>query len=173
MIKPLSVLIYWGCNLMLLLVPTIILYFLWDINSFAALMQAEFEPPVQWHTVAPGQWYAMLSLATTYAFIGLAGLFFLRSPFKNFAQGELFTLSNSINLKRFASCLFVQALASPLFYIASSVLMSLNHPEGQQLIFIEIGSDEIKSVAVAMILWVMSQLLVEAARLQSENREFV
>jgi len=53
------------------------------------------------------------------------------------------------------------------------VLLSLNHPAGEKVLSIIFGSGEIVTVALAMILWVVSDLLVEGSRLQSENQQFI
>jgi actin-like ATPase involved in cell morphogenesis len=49
----------------------------------------------------------------------------------------------------------------------------MNHPAGQKILSISFGSDEIKVIALAMILWVMSDLLVIGNKLDSENKQFV
>ncbi len=69
--------------------------------------------------------------------------------------------------------LFVQAVAKPVYYSFASVVLSLNHPEGESVLSLSFGSQEITMLALAMILWVVSDVLVAGCRLQSENRQFV
>ena len=54
-----------------------------------------------------------------------------------------------------------------------SLALSLNHPAGQKLLAISFGSNELKAIGVALVLWVLSDLLVEGGKLQSENQQFV
>jgi hypothetical protein len=55
----------------------------------------------------------------------------------------------------------------------SSILLSLNQPAGQKLLSISLGSGEVKVIALAMILWVMSDLLVKGGRIERENKQFI
>lgn len=77
------------------------------------------------------------------------------------------------NVRRFAVLLFIQTLAQPFHFALSSVLLSLNHPAGQKMLSFSVSSGDLRSIAVALILWVMSDLLVEGSKLQTENQQFV
>jgi len=119
------------------------------------------------------QWYSLWFLTVIYISIGLTGLYFLRRAFSNFAKGQLFNYRNSRDLRHFSILLFAQALAKPLHFAISSVVLSINHPAGQKLFLFSFGSDEIKVIALAMILWVMSDLLVRGSKLENENKQFI
>ena len=173
MTKCFSFLIYWGCNLTISIVPVFALYFLWDMNSFASLARNSLNLAIQWNSVESWQWYLLWLLTTVYISIGLVGVYFLRRPFHNFAKGELFNLTNSVHFKRFSTLLFLQAIAAPLNFSLSSILLSLNHPKGQKLLAVSFGSDEIKAIVLGMIFLVVSNLLVEAASIHTENKQFV
>ena len=174
MIRRISLLIARGCVAALVLVPVGAVYFLWDIDSFATVVkERSLGLPILWHTVASWQWYVVWLVSILYLSIGLAGLYFLRRAFAKFAVGELFNLANSRDLRRFAVLLFIQALAQPFHFALSSVLLSVNHPAGEKMISFSLGSDELSSIGIALILWVMSDLLVEGSKLQTENQQFV
>lgn len=173
MTRRLSLLISWSCTALLILVPFAALFFLFDLGSFRHLVRNSFGLAIQWRTVSDAQWYGMWVLMAFYVSIGLAGLYFLRRAFANFANGELFNMDNSRDLRRFSILLLVQAIVTPLHFAASSVLLSLNHPAGQKMLSISFGSNEMRAIGVALVLWVMSNLLVEGCKLQTENRQFV
>lgn len=168
-----SLLIAWGCLAVLILAPAAFFFFLIDIEAFAALAKRTLGLPIQWRSVTTGQWYGLWLLTALYLSVGLSGLVFLRRAFVGFARGELFTRNNSRDLRRFSIFLFAQALAKPLHLALSSVLLSWNHPAGQKMLSISLGSSEIKVIALAMILWVMSDLLVKASALEHENKQFI
>ncbi|MBL1319655.1 MAG: DUF2975 domain-containing protein [Methylophaga sp.] len=168
-----SRLIALGCMAILITVPFIALYFLINIDQFANIARNNIALPIQWQTVSDMQWYSLWLLTIFYVAIGLAGLFFLRRAFSNFAKGQLFNHSNSRDLRMFAILLFAQAFAKPLHFSLSSMLLSMNHPAGQKMLSVSFGSDEIKVIALAMILWVMSDLLVRGSKLESENKQFI
>ncbi|WP_417320186.1 DUF2975 domain-containing protein [Emcibacter sp.] len=168
-----SQLIAWGCLAILTLTPVAALFFLINIDNFASLARHSLELGIQWQTVTQSQWYGLWFLTMLYLLTGLSGLYFLRRAFANFARGELFNHNNSRDLRLFSIFLFVQGLAKPVHLALSSLLLSLNHPAGQQLISISLGSSEIKVISLAMILWVMSDLLVRGSKLESENKQFI
>ncbi len=168
-----SLLIAWGCLAVLIVLPLTGLYFLIDIDTFAAMVRPEMKLPIQWQTVTDGQWYAFWLLSMVYIAIGLAGFYYLRRAFVNFARGEFFNLNNSRDLRLFSIFLFIQALTRPLHFTLSSLLLSWNHPPGEKMLSISLGSGEIEVVALAMLLWVVSDLLVKASKLEHENRQFI
>ncbi len=173
MTKQLSLFIYWVCSITMVLAPIVALYYLWNIVSFAALARTHIGLPIVWASVDSWQWYILWLCTFLYLMLGVYSLYILRRPFKNFAKGELFSLSNSLNLRSFSKLLFAQALAKPLLFTLSSVLLSLNHASGEKILSISLGSNEFTIIALAVIFWVISNLLVEANRLKTENQEFV
>lgn len=168
-----SLLIAWGCRAVMLVMPLAAIYFLLNIDAFAALARATLNLPIQWQSVTPGQWYGLWFITLLYMATGLAGFYFLHRAFANFARGELFNQNNCRALRLFSIFLFAQALAKPLHFSLSSLLLSLNHPAGEQMLSISLGSGEIKVISLAMILWVMSDLLVKAGQLENENKLFI
>ena len=173
MAQPFSRLIALGCMVLLIATPILSLYYLINIERFAALAQGNLGLSIQWQTVTGFQWYSLWVLTFLHIAVGLAGLFFLRRAFSNFAKGQLFNPRNSRDFRLFAILLFAQALAKPLHFSISSVLLSLNHPAGQKLLSVSVGSDEVSGIALAMMLWVVSDLLVKGGQLESENKQFV
>lgn len=173
MTRHFSLLIAWGCLAVIVMVPMVALYFLVDIGAFASLAKRTLALPIQWQSVTLGQWYGLWVLTAFYVSLGLSGLYFLRRAFAHFSSGELFTQHNSRDLRLFSILLFAQAVAKPLHFALSSLLLSLNHPAGQKMLSISLGGGEVKVIALAMILWVMSDLLVKAGSLESENKQFV
>ena len=169
-----SLWIAWAARLAIGLLPVAALYLLLDLDRFRALAATALQwLPVQWGTVQAWQWYALWGATVTYLAIGVAGLWFLQKAFANFARGELFNEANSRDLRRFAQLLFVQALARPLLHTSTGVLMTINHPPGQKVLSLAFGSQEVLFIGLAMVLWVMSDLLVKGSRLEAENRSFV
>lgn len=173
MIQRFSLLISRGCLAILIAVPVAALYLLINIELFSSMAQKHINLPIQWQTVSNLQWYSLWLLTILYMSTGLAGLYFLRRAFIHFAKGELFNRRNSDDLRMFSIFLFVQALAKPVHFSLSSILLSINHPAGQKMLSISFGSDEIKMIALAIILWVISDLLVSASALKDENEQFI
>lgn len=173
MARHFSLLIARGCLAILVLAPVIALFFFIDIDAFAAMAKRSLSLPIQWQTVSTEQWYGLWLLTMVYLSVGLAGLYFLHRAFTNFARGEFFNPSNSRDLRLFSIFLFAQALAKPLHFALSSLLLSMNHPADQKMLSISLGGSEVKVIALAMILWVTSDLLVKGGKLETENRQFI
>jgi len=171
--KQISIAVFWVCRSAILVFALGGIYLLIDIELFVHLAQLSFNLPIQWHTVDSTQWYSLWLFAMSYLLIGLFGLYYLSKAFKNFASGEFFNLTNSTYLKRFSILLFAQSVVTPIHFALSSILLSLNHPTGQKLLSIALSSHELKGIILAMIFWVLSNILVESAQLQSENQQFI
>ena len=157
----------------LTIAPIAAVYFVFNIDIFASLAQQHFGLLIRWGSVTNTQWYGLWFLTVVFKSIGLVGLFYLYRAFAKFAKGEFFNLVNSKNLRMFSIFLFIQALAKPLFFTFSSILLSWNHPPMQKMVSVSVGSNEVIIVVLAMILWVTSDLLVKGYELKSENNQFV
>ena len=173
MTRQFSRFIAFGCMIILITVPIIAIYYLINIDQFAEISKKSIGIAIQWQTVTNAQWYGLWLLTAITLSIGLLGLYYLRRAFSNFAKGELFNHRNSQDLRLFSKLLFVQAFAKPLSLTISGILLSMNHPSGQKILTVIFGSNEIKVIALAMILWVMSDLLVKGSKLESENKQFI
>ncbi len=173
MTRRLSLLIAWGATALLIVVPCGALVLLAKVPWLAELAKQNLRLPIDWQTVTHTQLYALWGLTALYLSIGLFGLYFLRRAFLSFAGGDLFNLANSQDLRRFSMLLLAHALATPVHVALTSVLLSLNHPPGEKMLSIAFGSNELRAIGVGLVLWVMSNLLVEGTKLQTENRQFV
>ncbi len=166
-------LVAWTCAGLILIQAGLLLYGLTNIAAFAELTQSVLPLPIQWGTVQVGQWYGLLAITVLTSLPGIVGLFVLRRPFINFARGELFNRANSADLRRFAVLLIVHALLRPVHLALASVVLSVNHPPGQKVLSLSVGSHELQAIGLALVFWVIASLLLEGARLQAENRQFV
>ena len=173
MSKKFSYLISWGCIVTIVLMSIGLFSLLIDIAWFEEVARTNLNLPIYWETVEQWQLYLLWMVTALYLAIGLFGLYFLHLAFKKISAGELFNLTNSSNIRRFSILLFIQSAAKPVHYSLASIILSLNHPEGEKTLAVAFGNQELTMLAVAMILWVVSDLLVAGSKLQSENRQFV
>ncbi|RBP51741.1 DUF2975 domain-containing protein [Arenicella xantha] len=173
MTKQLSTIIYWACLIALLLLPIGACYLLFQLPILSQLAQQNLNLPISWESVSREQWIVVWALGVAYASIGWLGIYFLRIPFTNFARGELFTYRNTKNLRSFAKCLLAQTLLTPIFHACLSVVLSWNHPAGQKILSITMGSNELRSISLALIIWVVSDILLAGEQLKLENQQFI
>jgi len=173
MTRTFCLLITWGAVAQIGLFSIAGVYYLADQDAFAQFTRSTLQLAIQWETVTSNQLYGLWLLTALDLSVGMIALYFLYRAFKSFAQGEFFSAQNSKSLKRFAIFLFAQACLQPLHGALASVLLSLNHPAGQKLLSLSIGSNEVRIIAIAMILWVISELLIKGRELANENQAFV
>lgn len=173
MIRRFSLAIAWGCTALLIFLPLAAIFYLVDIDAFAALGRSSLDYPLRWETVVGLQWYGLWLITLLYVALGWLGLYFLRRAFASFAAGSYFTVANSQDLRWFSILLFLQVLTTPFKEAFSTIVLSLNHPPGQRFVSIMIGSDEIVVMFLAMLLWVISELLLKGLEIENENRQFV
>ena len=166
-------LVTWSCLLVLVVAPVAAVYLFIDIDTFAGLAMNNLPISIQWDTVTTAQWWGLWVATVLNLGVGVWGLFFLRRAFVHFSRGEFFNQSNSRDLRMFSVLLFVQAFTKPLHTAVSSVLLSWNHPPGQKMLVISFGSGEVKMSLLAVILWVICDLLVRGGELEQENKQFV
>ncbi|GAB5412863.1 MAG: hypothetical protein Cons2KO_04660 [Congregibacter sp.] len=173
MARQLSLAVAWGCTITVVACVIAMVYFAIDIHAFENVGVKNLGFSIQWNSVHTQQWYGVWMLTVAYLGIGLWGLFYLRRAFLGFAAGEFFNRSNSRDLRLFAMLLFAQAAAKVLHTSLCSLVLSINHPPGQKMLAISFGSHELQLIALALILWVISDLLVKGAELEQENKQFV
>ena len=168
-----SLFVSWGCLAIILFTTAAMIWFLFNIDGFANLAKSNVVLLIVWSTVEQWQWYVLWVISLLNILIGLVGLYYLHRAFAKFAQGELFNLMNSTNIRRFSVLLFVQVLAKPLYHSLSSVVLSWNHGPGEKILSVSFGSQEIVTLGLAMVLWVISDLLISGSKLQTENKQFI
>lgn len=173
MSKRISQLICWICLTTIFVASTAILISPFKLYLFARFARSNLEVPILWNTVATWQWYGLWVLTVIVVFISLVGVYFLYKAFKGFASGELFNLESSINLRRFSIILLLQVVLKPLYISIAGILLSINHPAGQKVLIISLGSEQVSSLVLGLIIWVLGDMLVAGHSLQAENRQFV
>lgn len=173
MTKRLSSIISWLCLVVLIVLPAAAVWLLFNLELFADIAQRNLKLPIIWSSVETGQLVLAWLASIIYMSIGLIALFYLRRSFLNFSKGRLFDLENTRDLRLFAIFVLVQGLITPIFYACLSVIFSWNHPAGQKMLSVMFGSNEIRSIGLALIFWVICDLLVEAEKLKKENQQFI
>lgn len=173
MTRKLAALVAWLCTVWLVALPAAALCFLVRIDDFGAMAISNLAMPIQWYTVSHGQWYALWAITALYLALGYAGAWYLRKAFASFASGDWFDTDNSRFLRRYAALLILQGVVKPLHFGLASIILSLNHPAGERLLSISVGSEVAVLIVAGFILWVLADLLVEGARADTENRQFV
>lgn len=171
--EKLSRVIYWCCNLVLFGTPLILVASIFDSSLFVDVVKAAMKLDIQWGTVQNAQWIVLWCFLTVFLGIGYAAVYYLRASFQSFAVGDWLSLSNGLNIRRFAKLLFAQSIATPILFTFSGLILSFNHPPGQKILAIYLGANEIKGVVVSLIFLVVNHILVIGHDIDSENKHFL
>ncbi|HJN46842.1 MAG TPA: DUF2975 domain-containing protein [Vicinamibacterales bacterium] len=163
----------WGSLVCLAAIVGAAIYFAADIQAFGRLAQQGAALPIQWATVEPAQLYALWLSTLIYLTPGAIALWFLSVAFRRFASGAWFDPASSIAFRRFALLLLLQTGLQPIHSAMSSVVLSMNHPPGQKILSITLGTNELKSIGLALIIWVIAELIRRGRSLEEENEAFV
>lgn len=105
--------------------------------------------------------------------IMLYGLFAVRSLFREFALGRIFTMNAARYLQTFGATILAQAPLSPLTSAALSAVLTFGNPPGQRSIVIAFSSHDYFALIVGGALFAIATVMREAARLADENASFV
>lgn len=170
--KALCHLLAFGCLLVWVLGPLLLIYLLWDLPLLIKLFKANnSQHNIQWETVLHWQWLGIWGFMVFQLGLTLLTVYFLRPVLLQFAQGAFFNYSNSLNLRRFSLVLLIQGLIHPLGI--ATLLLSWNHPPGQRLLSLSFSGAEIRFISLGFLFWLVSDALVKGAELAQENEQFV
>jgi hypothetical protein len=98
-------------------------------------------------------------------------LFLLKSIFKNYQKGEIFSVVNAINYKKLgwlflADALIIKSLSNTLIVLA----ITLTNPPGHQYISVQFGTPNLEALFVGALLVIISWVMLEASKLHDEQK---
>lgn len=103
----------------------------------------------------------------------LAGLWQVRRCFQSFATGHYFELSTVRHLRHFAAWTCASVLASFVATPALSILLTLNNAPGHRQLALSIGSDQLFTLFIAGMVWLIAAVMTHACALAEENAQFI
>lgn len=101
------------------------------------------------------------------------GLHRLIALFKNYEQGEIFTLENSKTFKQLGYCLLFWIIGNVVYGAILSVILSSNgNQENRELTLTLTGPDFLPLILAAVII-VISQIMTEGQKIADENSQTI
>jgi hypothetical protein len=104
---------------------------------------------------------------------GLFGLWQLKRLFESYARGEVFTAAAARRLRRCGYALIITGAESPFGSLLLSAALSLDLPPGRGSLVVTISSNDLLLALIGGVVLVISQVMVEAARIAEDNAGFV
>ena len=101
------------------------------------------------------------------------GLWHVRTLFREFAAGRVFTESAARHLQIFGATVLAQAPLGPLTSAALTVGLTIANPPGQRMLAVSFSIHDYFALIVGGVLFAAASAMREAARLADENASFV
>lgn len=96
----------------------------------------------------------------------ILSLFILKSIFRSYQTGEIFTTSNAILYKYLGYLFFLDALiAKPISELLMVLTVTMSNPPGHRYISISFGIPNLEALFCGMLVIVISWVMVEASKL--------
>lgn len=143
-----------------------------SLSDWQQTVQAQFSQLLI-SEVSPWQWQWSQALSRLPAALFVVSIYPLVVFFRRIEHGMLFDPDTIRALKHFSRWLLLSAIAgistSPLL----SLLLSWHQPGGQRFLSIDIGTPALNSLGVALLVWLIAQILHQGLLLARENQEFI
>lgn len=153
--------------------PMLFIYFLIDITLFRTLAEQNLNYVIQWQSVTSTQLYLAAVISFLPHTLILWGVINLRRTLHAFMQSQIFNQQNILFMNRFALSLVLFALSSWIAKAIVSVVLSFNHPAGQKLLSIQIGSQHISVFLVGLVFWLIGKVMLHGFEIQQDNQSIV
>ncbi len=98
-------------------------------------------------------------------------MFVLKSIFRNYQKGEIFTSCNARSYKRLGWLFFLDALlAKPLSDMLMVLAVTFSNPPGHRYITLGFGTPNLEALFCGVLVIVISWVMLEASKLQDEQK---
>lgn len=117
--------------------------------------------------------YILLLVGCISVAVQLFVLWHMRCLFALYAEGEALSRSCATHISRVGFGLLIYPVAGVLYYMASSVLLTMGNAAGERELAIGFSSFEIAGALGGAMLILIGSAMQEASRQAEENRAFV
>ena len=114
--------------------------------------------------------FAIAMIPATAAIVGLMAL---RRLFRLYAAGAVFTHANTRALRQFSACVLAYALARPLAYSLTVLLMTFDNPPGQRHFAVQMSSGELTALFLGILFLAIAWVMDEAREIAEEQAQIV
>ncbi|WP_341668528.1 DUF2975 domain-containing protein [Alcaligenes sp. SDU_A2] len=148
------------------------------------LPSSEFLPDLTTYLDLPAEQAHWLNTSPLYRLVGFVitlvpALLLIRSinharhMLDSFRHGHVLTLLNAMRLRSIASLVTGFGITFPLSKTLTALALTATNPPERQIHIIILNLSDIMLLSLGMFMWVLSWVMVEAARVGEENSRFV
>ena len=147
---------------------------MWLIPEFTAeVVRSQTAIGASPMTLTLGGRAAALAVSTAYVGLMALALWTVASLFASFAAGAIFVPETGTRLRRLGILLLLFGVLSPFFRAIIGIVVTLGNEEGQRILALSIGSQDIIVALVAALLIALGHIMAEAAAIADDNRQIV
>lgn len=170
-IRRVSRLLRWASDAYLILKPLLAIAIWLNFDTMAGSIEASAQ--LQMEFVGPIN--LLLGFLVNCIPMGLMlyGVWHLRQLFGLYTTGIVFTVATARHLHTFATILLITVITSPLIDILQSFVLSMNHPEGERMLSVNLSSADLGNLFLAGVMFAIAWIMREGHRLAAENEAFV
>ncbi len=103
----------------------------------------------------------------------MIAMLYAKNCFRAFSKGDYYSALTVNALRNFSRFIFFSVLASLFATPLLSVLLTWQNPEGLRQVAINLSSNNVFTLLVSAMFWVISSILAHGGRLQKENQSFI
>ncbi len=123
--------------------------------------------------LTPGRIVAGAAVTAIPVGVLLYGLWQARQLFRDFAQGEVLTLTTARRLRYFAGAVLAQAILGPLSSTGLLVAFTISNPPGSRQLGVALSVNDYVALIVGGVLLAVAWVMVEATRIAEEHASFI
>ena len=120
-----------------------------------------------------GKRFGGFAIAMLPAAAGIYGLLALHRLFRLYAAGQVFTRANTRALRQFSGAVLAYALARPLAYSLTVLLMTYDNPPGQRHLAIQMSDGEVTALFLGVLFLAIAWVMDEARELAEDQAQIV
>ena len=139
-----------------------------DLDAPANLEPFAIDGALPYWQRAGGFLIAMLPTAAA-----LYGLFALRRLFRLYAEGQVFSPANTRAFRRFALAVFAFALARPIAFTLTVLLLTIDNPPGQRMLSFSLGDGDLLALFLGGLFLVIAWVMDEGRALAEAESEYI
>ncbi|MDQ8020846.1 MAG: DUF2975 domain-containing protein [Moraxellaceae bacterium] len=161
------------CLVLVFGLPVAVLAYWLTADTIGLAVQARLDDLVIQQPLA--LWQRLAGAGVTLLSLGLllGGLWQVRRCFQRFAAGHYFELATIRHLRRFAALTCASVVVSFVCTPVLSVLLTLNNAPGHRQLALGVSSEQLFTLFIAGMVWLIAAVMTHASSLAEENAQFV
>jgi len=172
-ISALSLWLHRSCRLFVCLIPLGFVFSWYIAISTQSLSAVKLPFKVVYNNIELWQWLAGMTLTALPLLALVIALRYLSQLMQEFTQGRYFSLLAIDKLYRFSAWLLTSTALKIAIVPFLSVALTINNPVGERSVVVSVEGENLYMALIAVVFFVITRILQEGRRIDTENAEFI